>query len=76
MALTLRLATGRIRDGAAWRETIGSPLSPDEKNQLDPYLNLVRAQLDDAALAQAWESGRTLTLEKAVAYALEATDQR
>ncbi|CAG0934368.1 Putative HTH-type transcriptional regulator [Thermoflexales bacterium] len=59
----------------AWRETLGSPLSPDERSQLDPYLNLAQAQLDAGAFAQAWESGRKLTLEEAIACALEEIDQ-
>ena len=36
----------------------------------DEALNLIRAQLDEAALAGAWEHGRTLTADEAVALAL------
>jgi predicted ATPase/DNA-binding SARP family transcriptional activator len=60
--------------GAAetWREAIGSPLSPDERIQLEPYINLARVQLDDATFAQTWENGRGLTLEEAGVLALSS----
>jgi hypothetical protein len=32
---------------------------------------IVRAQLDEATFAAAWAAGRTMTLEQAIAYALE-----
>jgi hypothetical protein len=37
-------------------------------------LTAIRAQLDEAALAEAWEQGRKLTADEAVALALEAED--
>jgi hypothetical protein len=36
----------------------------------DEALNLIRAQLDEAALEKAWEYGRTLTAREAVELAL------
>jgi len=44
----------------ALREAIGSPLSPDEK--------------DEEAFAAAWAEGRTMTMEQAIAYALKADE--
>jgi len=38
----------------------------------DETLTAIRAQLDEAAIAEAWEQGRTLTLDEAVALALES----
>jgi tetratricopeptide (TPR) repeat protein len=38
----------------------------------DETLPTIRAQLDDAAFAEAWEQGRTLTADEAVALALTA----
>jgi predicted ATPase len=38
-------------------------------------LAAIRTKLDEAALAEAWEQGRTLTLDKAVALALESVDE-
>ena len=37
----------------------------------DQALSAIRAQLDEAAFADAWEQGRTLTADEAVALALE-----
>jgi class 3 adenylate cyclase len=37
-------------------------------------LAIVRAELDEAALAEAWEDGRALTLDEAVALALAAVE--
>jgi hypothetical protein len=37
----------------------------------DRYLAAVRAQLDDATFAASWAAGRALSLEQAIAYALE-----
>jgi len=41
-------------------------------NMNDETLTAIRAQLDEAAIAEAWEQGRTLTLDEAVALALES----
>jgi hypothetical protein len=38
----------------------------------DETLDAVRAQLDDADIAEAWEQGRALTADEAVALALES----
>jgi predicted ATPase len=38
-------------------------------------LAAIRTKLDEAALAEAWEQGRTLTPDKAVALALESVDE-
>ncbi|MDH4177166.1 MAG: hypothetical protein OEW31_11820 [Thermoleophilia bacterium] len=35
-------------------------------------LTAIRAQLDDDALAEAWEEGQALTLDEAVALALDS----
>jgi hypothetical protein len=37
-------------------------------------MSRVRAQLDEAAFADAWEQGRPLTVDEAVALALDAVD--
>jgi predicted ATPase len=38
-------------------------------------LAAIRTKLDEATLAEAWEQGRTLTPDKAVAFALESVDE-
>ncbi len=40
----------------------------------EQLLTLVREQLDDAAFTEAWEEGRKLTADEAVALALESLD--
>jgi len=40
----------------------------------EEMLSPVRAQLDEAAFAEAWDQGRKLTLDEAVALALDSPD--
>lgn len=56
-------------------ETIGiaGHFEPTDQQELDHYLEVVRAKLDPAAFAQAWAEGRAWTLEQAIDYALEKT---
>jgi len=37
-------------------------------------LVIIRSQLDEAAFAEVWEQGRTLTLDEAVALALDSVE--
>jgi hypothetical protein len=37
-------------------------------------LSTIRARLDESAFAEAWEQGRALTIDEAVALALESVD--
>ena len=46
------------------------PLYAERKNE--ETLELLHEQLDDAAFEEAWERGAKLTLEEAVALALES----
>ena len=52
------------------RENIGSPRSPGEQEEMGKLTASVRAALGEEAYAAAWESGRAMTLEQAVEYAL------
>lgn len=56
---------------AALREARGVPLTPDERARHTPALAAARARLDEVAWAADWAAGRALSLEAAVAYALE-----
>jgi predicted ATPase/class 3 adenylate cyclase len=58
----------------ALRETIGSPLPPNDRDAYDRNLAAVRKALDKKAFLTAWAEGRALTLEQAIQYALEETD--
>jgi predicted ATPase len=53
------------------REAIDAPLSPAERVGHDADLAAARAQADADTFAAAWAEGRAMTLEQAVAYALE-----
>lgn len=55
------------------REEIGVPLSPDEQIRYDRSVDCARdAHGNDATFNSAWQGGREMTLEQAIAYALAA----
>jgi predicted ATPase/pimeloyl-ACP methyl ester carboxylesterase/DNA-binding CsgD family transcriptional regulator len=56
----------------ALHESIGAPLPPVWRADLDRRLEPVRRRLGEAAFAAAWGEGRALPLDQAVAQALEA----
>jgi predicted ATPase len=73
---------GRVEDaarllatGEVLQEVMGSSPMTWLKRGNDEALELIRAQLDEAALAAAWEHGRTLTADEAVALALAELDR-
>jgi|SRR5579871_57973 len=59
----------------ALREAIGSPLSPNEKEELDRKVATARASLGEEAFAEAWEQGQAMTIEQAIEYALQEDPQ-
>lgn len=56
---------------AALRESIGSVIDPVDRSEYEDRLDSLRAELGNDQFVKAWEGGRALSLEKAVAYALE-----
>jgi predicted ATPase/class 3 adenylate cyclase len=64
------LATGEVL-----QEVMGSSPMAWLKRGNDEALNLIRAQLDEAALEEAWEHGRRLTADEAVGLALRELDR-
>jgi hypothetical protein len=48
------------------------PLFQEERNE--ETLHILHEQLDEAAFEKAWEDGRKLTLDEAVALALRGAD--
>jgi hypothetical protein len=72
--------TGNAETGArllscseALREELGfsrSWFGPVSEEMLTP----IRSQLDDAAFAEAWKQGQKLTIDEAVALALDSPD--
>jgi hypothetical protein len=55
----------------ALREAIGAPWPPLERRLHEPYLEAIRSRCEEAGWTKAWEEGRAMTLEDAIAYALE-----
>lgn len=83
LAAVIAALGGHLRAARIWgaservREEIESPLSPDQRLEHDPRLAASRAAVgDDAAFDRAWQEGRSLTLEQAIALALEETVER
>ncbi len=56
------------------REAIGAPMYLPERSEYEQIVTELRFALGDEAFAVAWEEGRTMTLEQAIAYALEHPD--
>jgi hypothetical protein len=60
----------------ALRGAIDSPWLPLERRLYEPYLTAIRSRADEAVWVRAWEEGRAMTMEEAIAYALEDTEGR
>ncbi len=59
----------------AQREAHGEPLPPAYRAGYEHDVATARAQLDAATFAAAWAAGRAMTLEQAIAYALNEDDE-
>jgi len=78
----VRAARGHPEDAArllgaaaVMRETTGSPVSPFDRADYERDLDAVRAALGEEAFAAAWATGKTLSLEQAIADAYEEPAQ-
>jgi hypothetical protein len=47
-----------------------------EKRLHEPYLAAIRSRSDQTVWTKAWEEGRAMALEDAIAYAREETEER
>ncbi len=56
-------------------QAIGTLIDPPERTEYAHGLAAARAQLDEATWQAAWEEGRAMSMEEAIAYALETKDQ-
>ena len=54
----------------AWFDVPGHTIDPPERAEHDGYIAAARAQLGEEAFAAAWAAGQALTLEQAIAEAL------
>jgi len=58
----------------ARREALGEPLPLAYRAGYEHDVTTARAQLDDATFAAAWAAGQAMSLEQAIAYALNEDD--
>jgi class 3 adenylate cyclase len=56
---------------ASLREALGTPRPPSEREDYEAHVTETGAQLGPQAFAEAWIEGAAMTLEQALAYALE-----
>jgi predicted ATPase/class 3 adenylate cyclase len=70
------LATRVLSSGEALHEEIGAAPTGWLARANDEALELIRARLDERAFAEAWEQGRSLPADEAVALALESLPER
>jgi len=61
-----------LSSSEALHEELGAGLRPWLAQMNEETLTAVRAQLDESAFAEAWEQGRLLTADEAVALALDS----
>jgi predicted ATPase len=80
---SLAVARGDLDRGAvlsgvasALRRQIGSSVPRSVQPQVDRAVRLAREGLGEAAFGKAWAQGQAMTLEQAIAYALEEEDTR
>jgi len=59
----------------ALREAASTPLPPYRRAEVDRDLTAAKAQIDEEAFGRAWAAGRSMTMERAVGYALEETPE-
>jgi hypothetical protein len=71
--LPLEQAARLFGAAEALREAIGSPLPPNLRQEQNRLFTALRIALGAEAFAAAWDAGRALTREQAVAEALTAT---
>jgi tetratricopeptide (TPR) repeat protein len=57
----------------ALRESTASTMTPFVRGYYESHVHTVRSQLDDSSFQRAWSEGNAMSLERAVAYALEDT---
>jgi hypothetical protein len=54
----------------ALRESINSHMTDDERVEYDREVSALRAQMAETAFVSAWAEGRAMTMEQAIAEAL------
>ena len=59
------------RAAQALKAQIGAPLPPTDQDEVDQQVAVAREWLGEAEWTAAWEEGRAMTMEQAVADALQ-----
>jgi len=54
---------------------IGKKMVPSDQKEFDHYVAVVRAQLDEALFAKAWAECNDITIEQAIVFALQETNE-
>jgi len=72
-AWTTAQATRLLSAAVALREGRGVPWAPADCPAYEQHLLTMRAQVDEVTWEAAWAAGRAMSLEQAIAYALEQT---
>jgi predicted ATPase/DNA-binding XRE family transcriptional regulator len=81
LARVASLQSSPVRAARLWgaaktsSETIGALAAPLDQSAYDRHVAAARAQLDEGAFDAAWAEGRSMTYERAVAYALADDDK-
>ena len=68
-----RKAACLLGAAAALRAAIGSVVDPVDQPENESRLAALRAELGEAQFAAAWDEGRAMSLDQAIAYALMGT---
>jgi hypothetical protein len=58
------------------RENINIPMMPTERQECDREVSDLRANMAESTIAKAWADGRALTMEQAIALALESNSNK
>jgi predicted ATPase/class 3 adenylate cyclase len=75
-ALGLPARAARLLGAAeSIRQSISGSLTPVKRTIFDRYAATIHARLDEATFGAAWAEGQALTIERAVAYALNESDE-
>ncbi len=57
------------------REKIGMPMDPEERVEYDSQVASLRTSMDEKALVSAWSTGRSMTMDQAISYAVSHSDE-
>ena len=67
-------ATRLLAAASSLRDACGAPVQPADRPDYDRAVAAAQAQLGETAFSAAWAQGRALTLEQAIALALEENE--